>query len=360
MKKNEIHKISFLVSFWLLCGIFIAVYDASLLGFRSAVGGTEYNFTVILFTMIVVVFIAGSFLAYTEVIYLSRLLKKKPFGAALLIKTGVYLLVMIIFISIALIFIYSSETGKPVLSSKVLNLYFDSLTNSRIILLIVYWGIACIIALFILQVNEKFGHGVLVNLLLGRYHQPREEERIFMFLDLTSSTAMAEQLGPKRYSAFLKDYFFDMDEIIYKTKGAVFQFVGDEVVIIWDIEKGTENNNCIKFFFLWKEKIQSTREKYLKKYNACPDFKAGLHFGKVIVTEIGGTKKEIAYHGDAINTASRIRSECHTFNKNLLISAELLSHLSELDNEFMVDSMGVIQLKGKKNVTGLFSVEEKN
>ena len=38
--------------------------------------------------------------------------------------------------------------------------------------------------------------GTLVNLLLGRYHRPVAEERIFMFLDLNDSTAIAGDAGP--------------------------------------------------------------------------------------------------------------------------------------------------------------------
>jgi hypothetical protein len=39
------------------------------------------------------------------------------------------------------------------------------------------------------------GPGTLVNLLLSRYHRPVAEDRIFMFLDLNDSTAIAELRG---------------------------------------------------------------------------------------------------------------------------------------------------------------------
>jgi adenylate cyclase len=39
------------------------------------------------------------------------------------------------------------------------------------------------------------GPGTLVNLLLGRYHRPVAEDRIFMFLDLNDSTAIAPLRG---------------------------------------------------------------------------------------------------------------------------------------------------------------------
>ena len=44
----------------------------------------------------------------------------------------------------------------------------------------------------LLLVNDKYGPGVFRDFLLGRYFQPKREERIFMFLDIKSSTTIAE------------------------------------------------------------------------------------------------------------------------------------------------------------------------
>ena len=357
MKKTEFNKITFLICFWVSCAIFITFYDGAVIGFKSEIDGEHYNFFRTLIVNILNCMIGASLLGSLEVLYLSKILRKKPLGIALLIKTAVYLMFMLFFISMGEIYLYSFEINKAIFSKDVLNLYFTSLFNARILMALVFWGIACIFALFILQVSDKFGQGVLLNFLLGKYHQPKEEERIFMFLDLTSATTIAEKLGPHKYSSFLKDFFFDLDDAIYETKGAVFQFVGDEVVIIWDVKKGIKDNNCINIFFIAVEKIKASKINYLEKYGVYPQFKAGVHYGKVIITEVGGSKSEIAYHGDTINTAARIRSVCNEFEKNLLISTNLLSLLPNLDTKFSIESMGNYQLKGKKNVIGLFSVE---
>ena len=87
--------------------------------------------------------------------------------------------------------------------------------------------------------------------------------------------------------------------------------------------------------------------KYIEKYGLSPEFKAGIHFGNVIINEVGGTKQEIAYHGDTVNTTARIRSECSVLNEKLLISAELLDLLPDIDIEYLVESKGVFSLKGK-------------
>jgi len=77
-----------------------------------------------------------------------------------------------------------------------------------------------------MQMKKKMGKGVLLNLFLGKYHEPRKEERIVMFLDLTSSTAIAEKLDLYEYSSFLKDFFYDIDEAINETKGLYFNLWG--------------------------------------------------------------------------------------------------------------------------------------
>ncbi len=213
---------------------------------------------------------------------------------------------------------------------------------------------------FFIQVNRKMGKGVLFDMFLGRYHLPNQQDRIIMFLDLSSSTTIAEKLGDHKYSSFIKDFFYDLEEAITETNGAVYQYIGDGVIIIWNVDKGIQNTNCIKCFTLALERIQSRKEIYLNKYNFYPKFKAGIHFGKVVITEVGGLKSEIAFHGDSMNIASRLCSACSEHNKKLLISAELLSLLSDIDDEYIVDVMGIINLKGKDHAIGICSVERKN
>lgn len=86
---------------------------------------------------------------------------------------------------------------------------------------------------FISQMNKKFGPGVLIPLLLGKYRHPQEEERIFMFMDLESSTSHAENLGHIKYSALIRDSFLDISRALSKNRAEVYQYVGDEIVVSW-------------------------------------------------------------------------------------------------------------------------------
>ena len=83
MRKIQLYKILFLIGFWICCVIFITIYDSAILGFKSEIKGEHYSFTQSLLVSIVNCIIGASILASLEVLYLGKLLRKKPFGTTL-------------------------------------------------------------------------------------------------------------------------------------------------------------------------------------------------------------------------------------------------------------------------------------
>ena len=71
--------------------------------------------------------------------------------------------------------------------------------------------------------------------------------------------------------------------------------------------------------------------------------------------EIGNIKREVAFHGDVINTAARIQGICNKYNQQLLISGELLDRIGPL-NGFQATSIGEVQLKGKKEKLAVYAI----
>ncbi|PCJ94810.1 MAG: hypothetical protein COA50_10495 [Flavobacteriaceae bacterium] len=211
--------------------------------------------------------------------------------------------------------------------------------------------------LILRQMQLLIGESNLGKLLHGRFYTPREEHRIFMFLDLQSSTQHAERLGHIKYSKMIQDCFNDLGVVI-ENEAEVYQYVGDEVILTWELKKGLRNQNCINAFFNFKERLKKKQKRYQKRYNCLPFFKAGLNSGVVIVTEVGKYKKEIAYHGDTINTAARIQGKCNEFKQELLISRNLKEQLGS--SKFVFNELGIIALKGKEEDVAILSVHKVN
>ncbi|MCK5278957.1 MAG: response regulator [Cyclobacteriaceae bacterium] len=189
------------------------------------------------------------------------------------------------------------------------------------------------------------------------YRKPFSEvERIFMFLDIRSSTTIAEELGHMHYFELINDFFRDIAEPISNNKGQIYQYVGDEVVVSWPLEDGLSNSNCLQCFFDIVDTMGSLTQKYLDKYAVNPSFKAGMHFGKVSTGTVGTLKKEIIYTGDVLNTASRIEGLCNKHDVDLLLSKDLMDMLP-LNSKYLPKKIGEINLRGKSTEIMLFTVE---
>jgi len=275
--------------------------------------------------------------------------KKFSWGLNLMLNVSFYFLFIIIISS------FMREIANTVFDIELdndLGWWINSQTFRAIVL---YMSLASVVFSFINIANDKFGKGVFIKMLLGKYRIPKEEKRIFLFLDLKSSTAIAEKLEHLKYSQLIQDCFYDLNEIAPNFKAEIYQYVGDEAVISWPFNTGIANNNCIALFFTFTQKLESKKEYYITKYGVFPVFKAGLHGGKLMVAEVGVVKKELAYHGDVINTSARIQSECTTYNATLLISEILLQHLKTTDT-YSSCFLGKVILKGKQHKVNIHSI----
>ncbi len=211
---------------------------------------------------------------------------------------------------------------------------------------------------FLREVHRMFGPGLLLKLMLGTYHRPIEEDRIFMFLDLNESTTIAEKLGPIRFAEFKNDFFHDLAEPVLETRGEVVQYVGDEVVLTWKTDSGVRNANWVRCFFMIRKKIAGVREEYLRRYGMSPAFKAGCHSGVVVTTEVGDLKRGIAHSGDTVNTAARIEGECRRLSREFLVS-EALYRRTAVPEDVQATDMGEVLLRGKSEGLRLWSMESR-
>jgi adenylate cyclase len=232
---------------------------------------------------------------------------------------------------------------------------FTLLKSPELLILVLYTLVVYSLLVFFLQINHLLGEGILWKFIRGKYHKPREEERIFMFLDMKSSTTIAERLGHVRFYTLLNELFHEITQPILQTKAEVYQYVGDEVVLTWEVKHGLENSNCLKTFFMFRESLLRNSENYLKNFGVKPEFKAGLHFGKVISAQIGDIKREIVYNGDVLNTTARIQNECNKYQRDCLVSGILMNRLKQM-NGFKWERIDAVTLRGKETQVELFSV----
>lgn len=296
--------------------------------------------------------IFGIAFASLEHIADSSIIRKHSFGQIIAFKSLFYIFALIVAIVVIYYFFYFSGIY-PVeyLTADVLGyMTFESILSLFLFILFTIF-----IMNFVLQVNRKFGPGNLTNMLMGKYAKPKAEQRIFMFLDLNNSTTLAESLGHLKYSELIQTCYRDLTNIVLKYEADIYQYVGDEVVLSWSITKGLYKSNCIKTFFAYERTLNKKSDFYISKFGIVPEFKAGIDMGTVTATEIGEIKREIAYHGDVLNTASRIQHLCKKLHQKIIVTEKVSRHL-QLGKGFSKKSIGELNLRGKKGVTGLYSI----
>jgi adenylate cyclase len=228
--------------------------------------------------------------------------------------------------------------------------------NKSFYVFVLYFGVVSTILDFFQQVKQKFGRGVFIDIFLGRYHKPKESERIFMFVDLRSSVSLAEQLGHIQYSNLLQDCFFDLNIQLSRYNAKIYQYVGDQVVLHWNVKDGLYRNRCIHCFYGFIDRLEKRRTYYESRYGVFPFFKTGVHMGTVTVSEVGLLKREIAFHGDTVNTTSRIHDFCNKYQQQMLISQNLRDRLNS-DDVLELSYIGDHILKGKHISMELFGVK---
>lgn len=206
-----------------------------------------------------------------------------------------------------------------------------------------------------IQIARMIGPRILGNMLIGRYHNPVEEHRIFLFIDLIDSTALTRQLGDLGAQRLLTRFFFDMGQPVAEFGGEIHAYVGDEAIITWPFRAGTKQARCIQCFFAIQDVLNANAETYEDLFGVRPQIRAGLHGGPVIVSECGDTKRSIVYFGDTMNTSARLESEAKNSKKDLIISAALLQDL-DLPDGIAAESLPEVTLRGHDSPTGFFAL----
>lgn len=286
-------------------------------------------------------------------------LRTKPYSWTLRSILITYCIVFIIVSVPTSVYFNLSYLETNIFDQRLWAAVLQSHLNPTILIPFIFWLTVVMCTMIVFLVNDKYGPGVFRKFLMGKYFHPSREERVFMFLDLRSSTTIAERLGEEQYFEFLREVVKISTVGILQHKGEIYQYVGDEIVISWPIERGIAHMNCINCFFDVRKELQDRSDYFKETFGVQPEFKAGLHYGNVMAGEIGVVKRDIAYSGDVLNTTARIQGKCNELGVDLLLSKTLSDRLQTPVSKFKSKELGTIQLRGKKQKMHLCTLVSK-
>ncbi len=215
------------------------------------------------------------------------------------------------------------------------------------------------VSILVIQVEEFMGRRFFMGFVLGWYDKPRVAERVVLSIDLVGSSALNERLGDLLYYRFLNTTLSLMTDAVLRHDAEIHKYVGDEVIFTWTMRDGTHDYNCLGLFFDIKERLEAHGQELVREFGVAPQFRGGLHGGRVITAQVGHIKRAIDLSGDVMNTTSRVQSLAKEFKADLMVTQELLDRMPGAEEHFTFGEMELLRVKGGKRQMEVRTVARK-
>src|ERR1700676_2085460 len=209
------------------------------------------------------------------------------------------------------------------------------------------YSVACVVLVnLVLGITNIIGPRAFLNFIIGRYHTPVEEKRFVLFVDIAGSTGLAEQLGGVGIHRLLDPSFRLLTLPVVDYRGEVLDYVGDELIVTWRERGGAVDWRPLRCFMAMRGELARASDQLQREFGAAPRIRGSLHFGPVIVGEIGDVKRAIVFKGDLMNTAARLEELSRHVEGGFLASRAAIERFSSAP-PFAVHDLGCLPIRGR-------------
>jgi adenylate cyclase len=210
----------------------------------------------------------------------------------------------------------------------------------------IYSAVLSVLMNLVFGIANLIGPRALLNFITGRYHVPVEENRFVLFVDIAGSTGLAERLGGVGIHRFLDRTFRLLTLSVVDTRGEVLNYVGDEVIVTWPERAGSVDGRPLRCFMAMRDALLRASSQFEREFGASPRIRGSLHFGPVIVGEIGDIKRAIVFNGDVMNTAARLEELSRGVEGGFLASRAAMARFDSAP-PFAVRDLGQLPIRGR-------------
>lgn len=127
-------------------------------------------------------------------------------------------------------------------------------------------------------------------------------------------------------------------------------------MITWTLAEGRSGARPIACYFAVKRALELAAKEFEREFGSVPQLRAALHAGPVITGEVGGSRRAIVFHGDVMNTTSRLENATRDLGRPFLVSEDAMSQLDGTEVYKAVD-LGPQQLRGRVAPVHVYAVE---
>ncbi|MGH2363355.1 MAG: adenylate/guanylate cyclase domain-containing protein, partial [Chloroflexota bacterium] len=179
------------------------------------------------------------------------------------------------------------------------------------------------------------------------------KQATIMFGDIRGFTTLSEGMEPEAVMAMLNRYFDKMVEIIIKHGGTISKFIGDNVMVLFNLPAPMQGNHALaacRAAFEIQEWIKQYREDHPEEVAA---FGFGINTGDLVAGNMGSQDRlEYTVIGETVNVAN---SFCGTAERDEVAISEATWEAVNNSGVTVIDK-GLIPVKGKTELIHIFSV----
>ncbi len=229
-------------------------------------------------------------------------------------------------------------------------------THKGLWVAIVFAVVFVVLANLIISIANIIGPRAFLNFVTGRYHAPIEENRFVLFVDIAGSTGLAERLGGVGIHRLLDRTFRLLTLAVVDYRGEVLNYVGDEVIVTWREDGGAIECRPLRCFMAMRDELARASNALEREFGAVPRIRGSLHFGPVIIGEIGDVKRAIVFNGDVMNTAARLEELSRNVEGGFLASRAAMERFNS-PPPFAVHDLGRLPIRGRVDGIDVVGIE---
>ena len=220
---------------------------------------------------------------------------------------------------------------------------------------IIFSSLAALAMNFVIEISNLLGPRTLINFFSGRYHEPRQEDRFVLFVDIAGSTGLAERLGGVGIHRFLDRTFRLLTGPVVDYHGEILGYVGDELIVTWPEKIGAVDARPLRCFMAMRETLERASPRFSREFGAAPKIRGSLNFGPVIVGEIGDTKRAIVFNGDTMNAAARLEELSRTVDGGFLAARAAIERFDKAAPVALCD-LGTMPIRGRADTIAVMGL----
>ncbi len=187
-----------------------------------------------------------------------------------------------------------------------------------------------------------------------------------LFTDLKGFSSISEKYTPEELFAWLNEYFEEMTAAIQNHQGVINKFTGDGLMAVFGVPIPHESEaeirhdaqQAVTCALDMGNRLEQLNQKWIAVGRPGLKMRVGIFTGPVVVGSLGSKiRLEYGVIGDSVNTASRLESLDKNRQDNhcrILIARQTLDYL---DDQYQVESWGMLPLKGKEERIEVFQVK---